>query len=169
MSVRKRVWTNKGETKEAWVHDYKDQAGRRRHKQFDHKKDADAYRRKVEDEIERGIHTPARLTTSFAKACQAWLDRCEARWKEKNSRDDAITFGTLVSYQRLARVHVLPALGGMKLNEIDSSHVARFLEQKDEGAETGRQARLYAQVYRAHEDRDLRDTTACGRREVARP
>ena len=59
MSIRKRTWkTAKGETKEAWVVDYVDQAGNRRLKTFAKKKLADAYHSRANVEVSQGVHTP---------------------------------------------------------------------------------------------------------------
>ena len=45
MSVRKRTWQNRdGSNGEAWIVNYTDQAGTRRLKTFERKKDADASR-----------------------------------------------------------------------------------------------------------------------------
>jgi hypothetical protein len=42
-SVRKRSWKSGGEMKTAWVADYLDQAGKRRLKTFERKKEADLW------------------------------------------------------------------------------------------------------------------------------
>ena len=56
-TVTKRPWTHKGVTKEVWLVRYVDPAtGKRPGKSFKMKKDADAYKRKVEREIEDGVH-----------------------------------------------------------------------------------------------------------------
>jgi integrase len=56
MSVRKRTWTTpKGETREAWVVDYTDQAGERHIETFDRKKDADARQACVKVDVKRAF------------------------------------------------------------------------------------------------------------------
>ena len=43
VKIRKRTWTTaQGETREGWQVDFVDQQGKRRHRQFARKKDADA-------------------------------------------------------------------------------------------------------------------------------
>jgi integrase len=55
MSVRKRTWkTAKGESREAWVVAYVDQAGKRRLKTFRRKKEADAYHSRANVEVREG-------------------------------------------------------------------------------------------------------------------
>jgi integrase len=54
MAVTKRRWkTSKGESREVWIVDYRDQGGDRHIKTFDRRKDADAYHAtvKVDREI----------------------------------------------------------------------------------------------------------------------
>ena len=58
MSIRKRTWTAKGETKSAWVIDYTDQNGKRRLKTFDLKKDAEAWGVTARHEVATGVHAP---------------------------------------------------------------------------------------------------------------
>jgi predicted GIY-YIG superfamily endonuclease len=57
MSVRKREWvTRKGESKQAWIVDYRDQHGKRHIETFQRKKDADAHEVKVLADIGNGVH-----------------------------------------------------------------------------------------------------------------
>ena len=73
-SVAKRKWTYQGKAREAWVVRYKDRGGAHRSRQFDLKKDADAYKRKVENELEAGTHVALGQTLTIA----ALYDRYEA-------------------------------------------------------------------------------------------
>ncbi len=76
-SVRKREWTSpKGEAKSAWVVDYLDQAGKRRHKTFARKKEADAYSATAVVEVRSGIHTPDSQSIAVARAAELWLASC---------------------------------------------------------------------------------------------
>jgi integrase len=58
MSVRKRTWKNsKGEKKEAWIVDYRDQQGARRIHTFARKEDADEYHATIKVNVRQGVHT----------------------------------------------------------------------------------------------------------------
>jgi len=82
-SVAKRKWTSpSGEKKEAWSVRYFDEKGVRRSKTFDQKKTADAFKRKVEREIEDGTHTPDRETTTVAKVCDDFMAYQDVRLRE---------------------------------------------------------------------------------------
>ena len=126
MSIRKRVWTNKGETKEAWVHDYKDQENKRRSQQFDRKKDAEANERRVEREKHAGIHTPDSKTVTFKHVAGLWFRDCERRQKIK----DRMAGGTLRNYDQALRYHILPAFGKMLLTKIDTQVAEKLMHGK---------------------------------------
>jgi integrase len=125
-SLRKRTWTYKGKPATAWVVDYKDQGGKRRSKQFDRQKDADAYRRQVERELEQGIHVADRETVTFGEACEAWLDDCERRWRIR----DRMSGVTLQGYRRFVRYHIEPAIGAVPLPKITSPQLQDLINDK---------------------------------------
>ena len=69
MSVRKRTWkTANGESKEAWIADYVDQAGKRHIKTFDRKKDADTFHSKANVEVVEGTHTADSASITITQA-----------------------------------------------------------------------------------------------------
>ena len=69
MSVRKRSWTGgDGETKEAWVVDYRDQQGARHIKTFARKRDADAYHASVAVDVRAGTHTAESKSLTVTEA-----------------------------------------------------------------------------------------------------
>lgn len=124
-SVSKRKWTHNGAEKEAWVVRYFDEKGSRRSKQFDLKKDADGFKRKVEREIEDGVHTPDGETVTFRAAGEAWLKDCDRR----RAIGDNMTTGTLVGYESKWKAHILPYLGAKKASEVTSRMVQDFVNE----------------------------------------
>jgi integrase len=125
MSVRKRIWrTTKGETKEAWVADYADQAGQRRLKTFKRKKDADAFEAKASVEIEEGVHTPASASITVAQAADLWLQSCDANKLES---------ATIDAYEQHCRLHIKPFLGRKKLSELTAPMVREFEDRLRRG------------------------------------
>lgn len=118
MSIRNRMWkTAKGETKDAWVFDYVDQAGKRRLKTFKRKKDAEAFTTGAKYEITKGTHTPDSASVTVAKAAEKWLDTCRARGLERSTID---------AYAQHAKLHIEPFLGRMKLSQISALGVREF-------------------------------------------
>ncbi len=79
-SVAPREWTYKGQTKRAWVVRWK-AGGKHPSKQFDRKHDADAYKRKVEREIEDGTVTESRDRT-FASVAEEFIKAQEDRYRD---------------------------------------------------------------------------------------
>ena len=75
MSVRPRKWiTRSGEERKAWVVDYKDRAGKRHIETFSLKKQAEARRKVIEDELDTGSHVPRRESITVEAAAKLWLD-----------------------------------------------------------------------------------------------
>ena len=119
MSVRKRSWLTPetGEPREAWVVDYVDRAGKRRHKTFARKRDADAYEITVRSNIANGIHSTSRLT--IAGAGEQWLADADARLERS----------TVESYRQHLADHIVPFIGAVKLADLTVPLVRTFEDQ----------------------------------------
>jgi integrase len=97
-TIRKRRWRSpSGEMREAWQVDFIDQAGKRRHKQFDKKKDADAWLVKARNQVAEGTFTPESTSKTIREAATAWIERAKAEGLERS---------TIEAYER-ERDHVL--------------------------------------------------------------
>jgi integrase len=117
-TVKKRAWTTAaGEKKEAFRVSYTDRGGKRQHKQFPLKRDADAYRIKVEAELAQGIHTPDAKSVTVAQAADVWLASCEAGGCDR---------GTLKTYREIANRHIKPQVGIEKLSRLSAPRVVEF-------------------------------------------
>src|SRR6516165_4670715 len=117
MSVRKRKWTNpKGEIREAWVVDYVDGSGQR-HKNFERKRDADAYANRVNVEVRAGTHTPDSTSLTVAEAGQLWLQSSENLGLERT---------TLDFYRQHLDFHITPLIGNTKLSQLTVPLVRAF-------------------------------------------
>ncbi|MCP1765161.1 tyrosine-type recombinase/integrase [Bradyrhizobium japonicum] len=118
MSVRKRTWGNSdGSSGEAWVASYTDQAGKRRIKSFDRKRDADDYHASVSTDLRSGIHVPDSESIMVAEAGRLWLQSCEAAGLELT---------TLVSYREHLELHIIPLIGAVKLTRLTVPMVRAF-------------------------------------------
>jgi integrase len=119
-TIRRRGWiTSKGERKEAWRVRYVDQHGETRTKQFDLKRDADAYRIKVEGEVASGTHTADSVSVTVADAAKLWI---AGRKAEGCSR------GTLKTYKEIVDCHIVPLVGTTKLSRLSTPRVIEFRE-----------------------------------------
>lgn len=121
MSIRKREWvTPAGERKTAWLVDYRDQAGKRRAKQFARKKDAEAYRSRAGWEVSQGTHTADRASITVSKAGDNWLAR---------GRREGLERSTLDMYDQHLRLHIVPFIGARKLGQITRPMIEEFRDQ----------------------------------------
>ena len=111
-AIRKYRWTTgKGEPREAWQVDFRDQEGRRRHKQFRLKKDADAWLNRARAQVDAGTFMAESDSPTVVEAIEAWITRGEAerlerstirqRWQHKAHILDVLNGST-----RLARISV---------------------------------------------------------------
>lgn len=125
-SVSKRQWTHKGVTKEAWTVRYFDEKGVRRSKQFDQKKTADGFKRKVERETEDGTHVPDGDTMTVKQASVMWLQHQEQRLTNGQIGRDR-----LKKLESSVRRCLVPIAGHVPLNKMTMGHVERmFVEMQ---------------------------------------
>ena len=121
MAIRKRSWTApRGEAKTAWLVDYRDQAGKRRSKQFARKKDAEAWRVGAAWQVSQGLHTHDSDSITVAKASELWLDFCRAEQLEPL---------TIAGYDQHVRLHILPMCGNVKLSQLTTPIVEGYRDQ----------------------------------------
>lgn len=119
-TVKRRAWnTAKGERKEAWRVRYVDQHGETRTRQFDLKRDADAFRLKAESEVASGTHTAESTSITVGRAADIWLAACEANGCDR---------GTLKSYGEIVRCHIRPLLGDERLSRLTAPKVVDFAD-----------------------------------------
>ena len=108
--VRKRSWiAPTGETKTAWLVDYRDQSGKRRAKQFARKKDAEEYADRARTEVRQGTHTHDRDSITVAIAADLWIAAGEAERLERS---------TTKRYKEINRLYIQPRLGELRLTAL---------------------------------------------------
>jgi integrase len=85
-TIRRRTWANAdGTTAERWQVDFADQEGRRRHKQFRRKKDADRYLIHARAAVEAGTYVPESTAQTIEQAAAAWIKRGQAERLERST------------------------------------------------------------------------------------
>jgi integrase len=118
MSVRKRTWNNdRGESREAWVVDYRDQLRHRHLKTFARKRDADRYHAEVAVDVGAGIHTADSRSVTVAEAGKLWLTSREAAGIERT---------TLASYREHLALHIVPLIGNTKLSALTAPFIREY-------------------------------------------
>lgn len=121
-SVAKRKWTYNGVEKEAWAVRYFDEKGVRRSKTFDTKKAADAYKRKVEREIEDGVHVATAESRTVADAAKALIEHTHERLVANE-----VGRGHYVQLEMAMRLYVAPFLGRTLLRNLTADQVTDFV------------------------------------------
>ncbi|GGC94661.1 tyrosine-type recombinase/integrase [Chelatococcus reniformis] len=124
-SVRKR---DPKDPNSPWVCEYTDAKGKRRRytPQTGLKKDADAFRRKVEGELERGEHVARSQTDTIGVAGEAWLRDCEKRARV----GDRMTKSTVAMYTSCFKR--LGPIGGKLLTDITRDDLQSFVDDLGE-------------------------------------
>jgi integrase len=124
-SIRKREWMSRGQTRSAWVVDYTDQAGMRRLKTFETKKEADAWAVTALHEVKQGTHTPASTSITVTEAAERWIADCEA---------NGLEFGTIKQRREHLNLHIGPLLGREKLSWLTAPRIYQFdVDLRDKG------------------------------------
>lgn len=119
MAIRTRKWTTNGETRSAWVVDYRDQHGKRHVKTFKLKKDAIAFDAQTHVEVSGRIHVADADTITVAAAGKHWLASCDAAGLERS---------TVSQYRQHLDLHIVPFIGTKRLNEISVPTVRAFMD-----------------------------------------
>lgn len=117
MAIRKRTWQSGGTTKTGWLADYRDSGGVRRQRTFPTKKAAEAWLAGARHELAHGIHTADSESVTVSEAARIWLAKGEA---------DDLERATLAMRESHIRVHIAPAIGGMKLSRLTTPMVESY-------------------------------------------
>lgn len=116
-SIRKRTLPS---GKIVWQCDYRDGGGARRSRQFQMKKDADAFLVKARSEVAQGIHAPDSTSITIAEAAALWLARGVSEGLEQS---------TLDSYGQHVELHIKPLIGATKLSRMSVPSVQAFADE----------------------------------------
>ncbi|MGQ4273404.1 tyrosine-type recombinase/integrase [Terrihabitans sp. B22-R8] len=119
-SVAKRVWDYKGTERSAWVVRYKE-GDKHRSRQFERKKDADSFKRKMERETEDGVHVAKSEGESIADLSESFLRMQELRWQ-----DGRISRGAYKNLRQAIDKSIVPHLGKRLAHEITGPDIDAF-------------------------------------------
>ncbi|MBN9470211.1 MAG: site-specific integrase [Bosea sp.] len=115
-TIRKRTLPS---GKAVWQADYKDGGGKRRHRQFAKKSDADAFLTTARGEVAKGVHVAASASVTVDAAAEAWLGHAEKIGRER---------ATVRRYRDSYEKYVKPRLGGTKLSAVTAPMVQRLID-----------------------------------------
>lgn len=146
-SVGKREWTSPGgEKRSGYEVRYKD-GTKHRSKTFRLKKEADAFRRKVESELADGGHIPESEARTVAQVCEMFVRHTEDRMSDGRigkARHHDIKTGV--------DRHITPRLGTVKIKDLTWQIVERFYADCRKAGLGPRTIKKYADILRSVED-----------------
>jgi integrase len=116
-SIRKRSLPS---GKAAWQVDYRDNQGKRRHRQFLTKREADSFLVQARAEVAAGLHTPDSASITVVEAAGLWLDRCQR---------DGLEPTTIRQYRAHVNLHIAPRIGKIKLARLSVPAINAFIDQ----------------------------------------
>lgn len=116
-TVRKRKLPSGATT---WQADYRDASGKRRHKQFRTRKEADEYLTKAKSEVGKGVHVPDSQSLTIAVAGKRWLDQAAA---------DGLERSTIEPYRDHLNQHIGAFIGAKKLTQLTTPGVYDFIDK----------------------------------------
>lgn len=116
-SIRKRTLPS-GKT--VWQADYADAMGNRRHRQFQTKKEADAFMTNARSEVATGVHVPDSASATVSKAADDWLKAVE--------EDEDLERSTYEHYRQHVEIHIRPLIGNKKLTHVTTPLVYGFID-----------------------------------------
>jgi integrase len=120
VSIRKVSWNTRTGKTEAWLFAYRDQEGRRRHKNFKRKSDAIAYEANTRVQIGEGSHVPDSTSITVKEAGELWL---------RSSRNAGLEPSTIDMYDQHLRLHIAPFMGREKLAKLSVPFVRAFRDK----------------------------------------
>ena len=107
-----------------WVCEYNDEKGKRHRytPKTGLKKDADAFRKKMEAELERGVHVAHSATVTLSEASKLWIAECE-----KRKGFGELSIQTFITYRGSAN-RVVELIGAMKLPSVTQEVAQRTID-----------------------------------------
>lgn len=128
-SVRKRTWTtSKGERRTAWAVSFADASGTRQRRQFNTKREADAFRVEAEGQVRAGTFRPEADKVTISTVVDSYLSELRGRME----RGEKMTRHHFETVEGLIRNHVLNVeygVGGVKLGHLTASKVGAFRDR----------------------------------------
>ena len=146
-TVKRRAWrTTAGERKEAWRVRYVDQHGMTRTRQFEKRRDADAFRIKAEGEVASGTHTADSASVTVGEAADLWVQTAEQKGRGFTTNREWVD------------LHIKPLIGSERLSRLTMPKVEAFkdaLLKTRSPAMTGKVVRGYSSLLTEAQRRGL--------------
>src|SRR5215207_5021184 len=115
-SIRKRMLLS---GKVAWQCDYVDAGGKRRHRQFETKREADSFLTRAKSEVAAGIHVADSASVTVFVAADLWLRACDEAGLERS---------TTLHYGQHVNERIRPFIGAVKLTQLTTPKVYAYID-----------------------------------------
>lgn len=102
--------------KVVWQCDYRDQRGKRRSRQFETRRVADAFMVQARSEVAQGIHSVDSDSISFSEAADLWIERAELDGRERSTVDQKTQH----------KAGLLAVVGDVRLSRLTTPEVERI-------------------------------------------
>src|SRR5699024_942599 len=84
---------------------------------YKRKKDAEKDMPRILTKLEKGYKEPENIT--MKEYFEQWLER----------KKRSVSAGTYEHYESYMKTHIIPGLGSLKLNKLESSHIESFMDE----------------------------------------
>jgi hypothetical protein len=125
-TLRKRQWkTPTGETRIGWFVDFYDAQDKRQRKQFDSRKEADAYRIVIEEQLRKGLYRPEAERLTVKQGGERFLQHC----RERMERHERMTRRNFQVYEGYVRNYIAPDPEWHATKHAKARHQFRYFEK----------------------------------------
>ena len=138
--IRQKIWTNRdGSVTKKFELTYTDYSGKRFTKMFDLKREADAERIRIENDLAEGMHVSPKNSRSVIKGLRSWLSYMEGLEKAgKRERSTVDHYQTHIEYH-IAKTE----LASITLAELAPADIQKFVEHLETTLSTCMARKVY--------------------------
>lgn len=144
-SIRKRILKS-GKTR--WTVDYKDQTGKRRNKNFERKKEAEAFLDDVKRQLRDGTFVHDDATTTVGEAADIYIASSAVKTLEPTTQS---------YYEQNVRLYIRPHLGHVLLTKLTEPMIREFLDDIVEEQSAAMAKRVLGTLNRVIKDAQRRN------------
>jgi integrase len=125
-TIRKRQWKNKdGETATRWTVDFYDLDGKRGREDFESRKEADAFRIEIEDQLRKGTYRTEAGKVTVREGAERFLGHC----RERLSRGERMTRRNFAVYEGYVRNYICPDPAWHAAKHAKARHAFRYFDK----------------------------------------
>ena len=144
-SIRKRTLDS---GKQVWIVDYRDQTGKRRNKNFERKKEAEAFLDDAKRQLRDGTFVHEGATTTVGEAADTYIASSSVKTLEPSTQS---------YYEQNVRLYIKPHLGHVLLTKLTEPMIREFLDDIVEEQSAAMAKRVLGTLNRVIKDAQRRN------------